>query len=485
MRVFAASLVAAVLLFAAATGDATPPCCAHVPAGLIAWWPGQSDAGDVLAAHSGSLAGDTTFAAGKVGQGFSFDGDDDYVSVPDSPALYSAGSFSVDAWAKTATTGAVMSHYECGGFCVGLSSNSEWELSITAGGHLLGYVRDTDGGGPDAGGQELAGATVVTDGSFHHLAMVRDIAAGKLLLYVDGALDASATLNDGATGALGPDAGADGEADPVTIGIVISSAPALVEDFTGVIDEPDYFDAALTADQVAAIAGAGPNGKCTDEVAPTSSATAAATSAAGAPITISYSASDTGGAGLARVILLVRTPGTSGFTEAATDTSSTGSGSFSYTPAAGAGDYGFATSAEDGNCGREPAPADPDAITKVAAASTTPPTTSPSANPPPKSVPITQIAKLPSPHVCVSRRHFPIHLKGVKGLVKAVIKLTGVPARTVRGKALGLPVDLRGLPKGKVVVRITITTKSGKRLVGKRTYHTCANKRIVKKHKKH
>jgi hypothetical protein len=151
MRVFAASLVAAVLLFAAATGDATPPCCAHVPAGLIAWWPGQSDAGDVLAAHSGSLAGDTTFAAGKVGQGFSFDGDDDYVSVPDSPALYSAGSFSVDAWAKTATTGAVMSHYECGGFCVGLSSNSEWELSITAGGHLLGYVRDTDGGGPTPG----------------------------------------------------------------------------------------------------------------------------------------------------------------------------------------------------------------------------------------------------------------------------------------------------------------------------------------------
>ena len=101
--------------------------------------------------------------------------------------------------------------------------------------------------------------------------------------------------------------------------------------------------------------------------------------------------------------------------------------------------------------------------------------------PPAKPVPITQLATLPSPHVCVSRRHFPIHLKGVKGIVKAVIKLTGVPARTVKGKALGLPIDLRGLPKGKVVVRITVTTKAGKRLVGKRTYHTCANKRIVKK----
>jgi hypothetical protein len=101
--------------------------------------------------------------------------------------------------------------------------------------------------------------------------------------------------------------------------------------------------------------------------------------------------------------------------------------------------------------------------------------------PAPTPVPITQIATLPSPHVCVSRRHFRIHLKGVKGFVKAVIKLTGVPARTVKGKALGLPIDLRGLPKGKVVVRITVTTKNGKRLVGKRTYHTCANRRIIKK----
>src|SRR3954468_16637979 len=106
MRVLAISAVVAGLLFAAAAGDATPPCCAPVPAGLIAWWMGQGNADDVLGTHGGTLVGDATFAAGRVGQGFSLDGDNDYVSVPDSPALYSAGSFSVDAWAKTATTGA-------------------------------------------------------------------------------------------------------------------------------------------------------------------------------------------------------------------------------------------------------------------------------------------------------------------------------------------------------------------------------------------
>jgi len=110
-------------------------------------------------------------------------------------------------------------------------------------------------------------------------------------------------------------------------------------------------------------------------------------------------------------------------------------------------------------------------------------TTAPPTAVAPTPVPIAQLATLPSAHVCVSRRHFPIHLKGIAGIVKAQIKLTGVPARTVRGKALGLPIDLRGLPKGTVVVKITITRTSGRRLVGKRTYHTCASRRIIKKHR--
>ena len=472
MRALGPFVVAAVLLFVAGTGDATPPCCAPLPPRLVAWWQGQNDANDVLGAHNGTLVGDSTFAQGEVGQGFSFDGDGDYVSVPDTPALYSAGSFSVDAWVKTTTGGVVIAHYECGGSCTGGSSNSEWQMQV-AGGHLDAFIRDVDASGDVSGGQELIGSAAVADGAFHHLAAVRDTTAGKLLLYVDGTLDTSAVLNGGADSALGSDAGNDSEADPVTIGAVLTAVSGAPQDLiTGVVDEPRYFDTALTPEQVAAIAAAGANGACTDEVPPASAVTAPPTGTLGQPIIVSYSASDN--VGVARVILLVRTPGATGFTEAATDT--TGSGSFSYTPTA-PGDYGFATSAEDANCGREAAPAEPDAITKVAVAAATPANTPPAPTP----VPITQIASLPSPRVCVSRRHFPIHLKGVKGIVKAVIKLTGVPARTVKGKALGLPIDLRGLPKGKVVVRITVTTKGGKRLVGKRTYHTCANKRIIKK----
>jgi DNA-binding beta-propeller fold protein YncE len=97
----------------------------------------------------------------------------------------------------------------------------------------------------------------------------------------------------------------------------------------------------------------------------------------------------------------------------------------------------------------------------------------------PVTVPITQVATLPSPRRCVSRRRFRIRLKGVgaKKIVRADIKLTGQRVRRVVGRALSLPIDLRGLPKGRVTVQITTTDASGKRLVAKRRYRTCVPKR--------
>ena len=469
MRALVPFVAAAVLLFAAGTGDAAS-------VGLTSWWPADGNGDDTVGGHDAHLDGGAGFTTGVLGQAFAFDSTDDLVRVDDS-ADFTPGtdSFTVHAWIKT-TNGAnaeIIRHYECAGFCTDADSSSNWDLRVLNH-HAWGFIRDADKGSADSsGGQVFEGTKTIDDGFFHHVALVRDQTAGHARLYVDGALEADVALNAGASGAL---SNLDGDADPVTIGggwLGGTTSPDSDIAFTGVIDDVQWWrNTALTGDQIATI--------CTDAVTPTSAATAPATGNVGQPLTVNYTASDN--AGVARVILLVRAPGESGFTEAATD--ATNSGSFTYTPTT-PGAYGFATRAEDASCGREAAPADPDAVTTVAPATTTTPPpaiTPPVTKPPaPTPVPITQIATLPSPHVCVSRRHFRIHLKGVKGFVKAVIKLTGVPARTVKGKALGLPIDLRGLPKGKVVVRITVTTKNGKRLVGRRTYHTCANRRIIKK----
>ncbi len=97
----------------------------------------------------------------------------------------------------------------------------------------------------------------------------------------------------------------------------------------------------------------------------------------------------------------------------------------------------------------------------------------------PTTVAITQIATLPSPKACISRRRFPIRLRGVKAnrIVRAKIKLNGKQVRNLTGRALGLPIDLRGLPRGTFTVEIATTNSAGRILVGKRTYRTCVPKR--------
>src|SRR5207253_6604771 len=70
------------------------------------------------------------------------------------------------------------------------------------------------------------------------------------------------------------------------------------------------------------------------------------------------------GSGLASVELWAKAPAGS-FAKVATDTSPGGGGSFSYTAAAGDGDYGFYTIAVDKAGNREAAPASPDSTTKL------------------------------------------------------------------------------------------------------------------------
>src|SRR5439155_12063861 len=78
-----------------------------------------------------------------------------------------------------------------------------------------------------------------------------------------------------------------------------------------------------------------------------------------AAITVSYSASDTG-SGLGSVELWAKAPGAGAFSKVATDSTPGATGSFSYTAAAGDGDYGFYTVAVDKAGNREAAPATAD-----------------------------------------------------------------------------------------------------------------------------
>ena len=103
----------------------------------------------------------------------------------------------------------------------------------------------------------------------------------------------------------------------------------------------------------------------------------------------------------------------------------------------------------------------------------------PSSTKPPTAFGPGGIVVAPSNKKCVSRRNFRIRLRQPKGarLVGATVKVNGNTVATRRGARVTAPVDLRGLPKGRFTVSITILLDNGKIVRGKRRYFTCTPKR--------
>ena len=86
----------------------------------------------------------------------------------------------------------------------------------------------------------------------------------------------------------------------------------------------------------------------------------------------------------------------------------------------------------------------------------------------------------PSNKQCVSRRDFAIHIQQIKGVTyrSASVNVNGKRVDVNKGDRFRARVDLRGLPKGRYTVRITVTTTTGRQITGTRAYHTCAPKPI-------
>ena len=82
------------------TGDIRVAECLPPPAGLVSWWPGDDNAGDIAGSNPGTLINEATFAAGWVDQAFLLDGVEDYVEIPDSGDLDGSGfpGLTIEAW---------------------------------------------------------------------------------------------------------------------------------------------------------------------------------------------------------------------------------------------------------------------------------------------------------------------------------------------------------------------------------------------------
>ena len=155
-----------------------------VTAGLVAHWTGDNTTADSSGnGHTGSLINGATYGAGVLGQAFSFDGVNDYVTVPGNLALQPS-TISVAMWVSAAPGGGLRlladsSHGGTGG----TSNQGGWAVQLNAN-NTLDFAYGNGVTFP-----HLSTTSVVADNSFHHVVTLLDGPA--IRVYVDGVLNNS------------------------------------------------------------------------------------------------------------------------------------------------------------------------------------------------------------------------------------------------------------------------------------------------------
>jgi hypothetical protein len=213
--------------------------CVPAPSGLVAWWPGDGNADDIVGGNHGTLMNGATFAPGLVREAFRLDGLDDVVEVPHAPSLsFSRTSpMTVDLWAFRTRSSPIMHLI---GKRVACTRNASINYQL--------FFNELSGEGLGFGagfGNEVATGMNLPLNTWTHLAGTFDGTTYRF--YINGQLAGTAAgfllgLRNTAPVKLG------GAGDCAT--------------FAGFIDEVEIFDRALTDAEVLAIFNAGSAGKC-------------------------------------------------------------------------------------------------------------------------------------------------------------------------------------------------------------------------------
>lgn len=219
------------LSFAQAAPDPVSP-----PPGLVAWWPGDGFALDVVSTNAGTLLNGATYSTGEVGQAFNLNGTSSYIQAPHS-AVWSFGSndFTIELWANfgsaTGSTALVASD-------AGAGATNKWIFWLN-GGKLQFHINGTNNIANIG-----SGAFSPNLNQWYHLGVTRQFT--NYTFYINGV--AVATNIDAR--AI-PDSGV-----PLTIGQAENNFF-----FNGSLDEISIYNRALSGSEISAVYAAGISGK--------------------------------------------------------------------------------------------------------------------------------------------------------------------------------------------------------------------------------
>jgi len=200
--------------------------------GLVGYWSfdGKDMAGNTAYDRSGqnnngTLTNGPTRAIGKIGQGLSFDGVDDYVTIADSDTL-SLIDQTVSVWFKNTGSGIqIVVEHEA------ISVPNDWGVFVDSDGTLKYF-------GTWSVDQSNDSNYNVRDNLWHNIIIVRSSVLDRRYFYVDGVLVFN--VADTQTGTNNPDG-------VLAIGARIANLSLF---FNGLIDDVRIYNRALTADEI-------------------------------------------------------------------------------------------------------------------------------------------------------------------------------------------------------------------------------------------
>jgi hypothetical protein len=240
------------------TAATVPIACTPPPPNMISWWPGDGNANDIQGSNNGTLMNGATFAPGLVGQAFSFDGINQYVDIANAAGLNPTTALTFDAWVNPqALANADNTVIAKSSESVGQRSYGMW---ITNDGRV--HVE------PSSLGTSMADTPpgVVPLNTWTHVAGVITAGVG-FNIYVNG-VEQSLTTAGPLPALLA-----------TTVPVMIGDSDLVTRDwlFTGLIDEVEIFNRALSQAEIQAIVNAGSFGKCKGQPTPTPTPTATST----------------------------------------------------------------------------------------------------------------------------------------------------------------------------------------------------------------
>ncbi len=222
--------------------------CVPPPSDMAAWWKAENDGEDSVGTHDGTLINGTTFAPGKVGTAFKFDGADDavHVGMLGNVGLNETQPFSLSAWVNSHAP-ATGSQVIAGNYMGETGGTGSFSTYLRINNSKLIFTIDR---------RQLAATTIETEilSGWQYVTATYD--GTSLKLFINGTLKSSTdrTFTDSTANTRGWDIGNFSPETNTTHGISSS--------FNGEIDELAIFDRALSAEEVAASYNAGGTGAC-------------------------------------------------------------------------------------------------------------------------------------------------------------------------------------------------------------------------------